>query len=154
MSKKLKQPLCYSGSPTCMVCTSTISTSTNFQKVLHKVVLVGNLISRFVLVELTVCTTQLNSVSKRKWQNKWPFYDHFWPFFRLLYIYLSQNWGSDYHFGVISRPKIWLVLRLRTQNANISIFGVLQFCTKTCIGLFYIFAFCVITFVPIMIWTR
>ena len=47
------------GSPTCMVSTSMISTSTNFQKVLHKVVLVGYLISKFVLVELAVCTTQL-----------------------------------------------------------------------------------------------
>ena len=39
--------------------TSMISTGTNFQKVLHKVVLVGDLISKLVLVELTVCTTQL-----------------------------------------------------------------------------------------------
>ena len=49
----------YSGSPTCTVTTSMISTSTNFQKVLHKVVLVWDLISKFVLVQLTVCTTQL-----------------------------------------------------------------------------------------------
>ena len=34
--------------------TSTVSTSMNFQKVLHKVVLVRNLISKFILVELTV----------------------------------------------------------------------------------------------------
>ena len=33
----------------------------------------------------------INSVSKRNWQNKWPFYDHFWPFFCQLYIHLSQN---------------------------------------------------------------
>ena len=49
----------YRVSPTSIVSTSTISTSTNFQKVLHKVVLVGDLISKFVLVELTLCTTQL-----------------------------------------------------------------------------------------------
>ena len=53
----------YRGSPTSTVSTSTISTSTNFQKVLHKVVLVGDLISKFVLVELTVCTTQLVRIS-------------------------------------------------------------------------------------------
>ena len=49
----------YRGSPTSAVSTSTISTSTNFQKVLHKVVLVGDLISKFILVELTLCTVQL-----------------------------------------------------------------------------------------------
>ena len=43
--------------------TSKVSTSTNFQKVLHKVVLVGDHISKFVLVELTVCTTQLVWIS-------------------------------------------------------------------------------------------
>ena len=53
----------YRGSPTSTVSTRTISTSTNFQKVLHKVVLVGDLISKFVLVELTVCTTQLVWIS-------------------------------------------------------------------------------------------
>ena len=53
----------YRGSPTCTVSTSTISTSTNFQKVLHKFVLVGDLIRKFVLVELTVCTTQLVQIS-------------------------------------------------------------------------------------------
>ena len=53
----------YRGSPTCMVSTITISTSTNFPKVLHKVVLVGDLISKFVLVELTVCITQLVRIS-------------------------------------------------------------------------------------------
>ena len=39
----------YRGSPTFMVSTSSISTSTIFQKVLHKVVLVGDLINKFVL---------------------------------------------------------------------------------------------------------
>ena len=46
-----------------MVSTSTISTSTNFQKVVHKVLLVGDLISKFILVELTLCTTQLVQIS-------------------------------------------------------------------------------------------
>ena len=53
----------YRGSPTSTVCTGTISTSTSFQKVLHKVVLVGDLISKFILVELTVCTTELVRIS-------------------------------------------------------------------------------------------
>ena len=58
-----KTKMKYRGSPTSTVSTSTISTSTNFQKVLHKVVLVGDLISKFVLVELTLCTTQLLSTN-------------------------------------------------------------------------------------------
>ena len=41
-----------------------------------------------------------------------------------------------------------------TQNANISIFSVLQFCTKNRICLFCIFVFCVITIVPVMILTH
>ena len=39
--------------------TSTISTGTNFQKVPHKVVLVGDLINKYVLIELTLSTTPL-----------------------------------------------------------------------------------------------
>ena len=59
----LFKDLVYRGSSTCTVSTSTISTSTNFQIVLHNVVLVGDLISKFVLVELIVCTTQLHSAA-------------------------------------------------------------------------------------------
>ena len=44
--------------------------------------------------------------------NKWLFYDYFWPFFCQLYTHLSQNWGSDGHFDVLNRSKIWLVQRL------------------------------------------
>ena len=44
--------------------------------------------------------------------NKWLVYGYFWPFFLQLYVHLSQNWGSDDHFGVLNRPKIWLVLSL------------------------------------------
>ena len=44
--------------------------------------------------------------------NKCPFFDHFWPFFRQLYVYLSQKWGSDCHFDVLNRSKIELVQRL------------------------------------------
>ena len=35
--------------------------------------------------------------------DKWPFYDHIWPFFCQLYVYLSQNWGSDGHFEVLNQ---------------------------------------------------
>ena len=45
------------GVPTSTVSNSMISTSTNFQKVLHKIVLAGDLISKLILVELTLCTT-------------------------------------------------------------------------------------------------
>ena len=62
LNRKKLQRL-YRGAPTSTVSTCAISTSTNFQKVLHKVVLVGDLISKFVLVELTLCTTQLVRIS-------------------------------------------------------------------------------------------
>ena len=52
--------------------------------------------------------------------NNCQFYHHFWPFFCQLYVYLSQNWGSDSHFGIPNRSKIWLVQRLWQKNANIS----------------------------------
>ena len=54
----------------------------------------------------------LNSVSKRKWQNKWLVYHHFWPFFCLLYVYLSRNWSSDGHFDVLNWSKPSLIQRL------------------------------------------
>ena len=37
--------------------------------------------------------------------DKRPFYDHFWPFFCQLYVHLSQNWGSDSHYKVLSESK-------------------------------------------------
>ena len=40
-----------------------------------------------------------------------------------------------------------------TKNTNIFILGFLQFCTKTHISVFCVFAFCVVTFVPIKIET-
>ena len=64
---KFKNSVCRGrGSPTCTVSTNTISTNTNFQKVVHKVVLVGDLFSKFVLIELTLCTTQLVQISHSK----------------------------------------------------------------------------------------
>ena len=44
--------------------------------------------------------------------HKWPFYDHFWPFFCLMYVHLSQNWGSDGRFEVLNRSYIWFVQKL------------------------------------------
>jgi hypothetical protein len=41
--------------------------------------------------------------------------------------------------------------KVMTQNANISIFGFLQFCTKTLICVFCVFAFCVVSIVKITI---
>ena len=37
--------------------------------------------------------------------DKWPFYDHFWPYFWQLCFHLSQNWGSDGHFEVLNESK-------------------------------------------------
>ena len=40
------------------------------------------------------------------------FYHYFWPYFCQQYIHIWQNWGSDSHFDVLNRSKIWLVQRL------------------------------------------
>ena len=37
--------------------------------------------------------------------DKWPFYDQIWPFFCQPNGYLSQNWDSDSHFGVLNESK-------------------------------------------------
>ena len=47
--------------------------------------------------------------------NNCPFYNHFWPFFRQLYVYLSQKGGSDGHFEVLNGSKYWLVQKLWPQ---------------------------------------
>ena len=83
----------YRGSLTSTVSTSMISTSTNFQKVLHKVVLVGDLISKFVLVELTVCTTQLVQIL------------HSTIFFQVPKIVLSGDWSKMVLVSKKSYPK-------------------------------------------------
>ena len=36
---------------------------------------------------------------------KWPLYNHFWLFFRPLYVHLSQNLGSDGYFEVLTESK-------------------------------------------------
>ena len=70
--------------------------------------------------------------------NNCQFYDRFWPFFRQLYIYLSQNWGSDSHFGILNRSKIWLVQRLWHK---MQIFPFLVFCNFVQKHSFAFFAF-------------
>ena len=35
--------------------------------------------------------------------------NHFWPYFRQLYVGLSQNWGSDSHFEVLNGSKSWIL---------------------------------------------
>ena len=54
----------------------------------------------------------------RKWMSlyKWPLYDHFWPFFCHMCVYLSQNVGSDSHFEVLNGSKSWLGLKLWPQT--------------------------------------
>ena len=81
---------------------------------------------------------------------KWLFYGYFWPFFRQLYVYLSQNWDSEGHFDVLNRSKIWLVLRFDTKCKYFH-FRCVAILYKIHIWVFCVFAFCVITFVPIRI---
>ena len=94
--------------------------------------------------------TQHIECSEMKENDKWPFYDHFQPFF--------DNYMTIFHKTevqtVILRCLTGLSLidsKVLIQNANISISIFLQFCTKTQICIFWVFGFCVITFVPIKI---
>ena len=68
--------------------------------------------------------------------DKWPFYDHIWPFSRQLHLNLSQNcnWYKRYD-----------TKRKNTKNVNAC------FCTKLEKKKMEIFMFCVITFEPIRI---
>ena len=52
--------------------------------------------------------------------DKWPFYNHIWPFFCQLYVYLSQNWGSDSRFEMLFTSKSYLVQKLwhKTQKTH------------------------------------
>ena len=60
------------------------------------------------IVQCTFCTNIL--CFEIKLTHKWPFYDHFWPYF--CPMYLSQNLGSDGHFEVLNRCKSQLVQKL------------------------------------------
>ena len=64
------------------------------------------------------CTCLANS--QKLAADKWPFYDHIWPFFCQLYVYLSQNWGSDGNFEVLNESKLSLVQKLwhKTQKCK------------------------------------
>jgi hypothetical protein len=54
----------------------------------------------------------LKTVSKWMSLYKRPLYDLFWPYFCHMYVYLSQNWGSDGHFEVLNMSYLWLVQKL------------------------------------------
>ena len=43
-----------------------------------------------------------NFVRRKFTPHKRSFYDHFWPFFYQLHRNLSQNWGSYFHFEMLS----------------------------------------------------
>ena len=54
------------------------------------------------------CILRLNATlanSQKMATDKWPIYEHFWSFFCQLYIHLSQNWGSNGHFEVLTKSK-------------------------------------------------
>ena len=59
--------------------------------------------------------TVVKTVRKRMFLYKWPLYDHSWPFFCHMNVYLSQNWGSDGHFEMLNGSKSWLVQKLWPQ---------------------------------------
>ena len=91
---------------------------------------------------LRLCALLANS--QKIATDKWPFYDHIWPFFCQLYVYLSQNWDSDGHFEVLYESESYLVQKLwhkmqKHKKANEC------FCTKSQKTEMEIFAFCIIT---------
>ena len=95
-----------------------------------------------------------NIKTDRKWMSlyKWPLNDLFWPFFRHMYVHLSQNRSSDGHFKVLNRSYLWLVQNLWQKTKIFPFLFFFQFCTKTEIFIFcvfWVFVFIVITFVPI-----
>ena len=103
----------------------------------------------------------LNLKTDRKWMSlyKWPLYDHSWPFFCHMCVYLSQNWGSDGHFEVLNRSYLWLVQKLWHK---MQLFPFLFLCDfvkkiKSVFGdfgffcVFHVFFIFVITFAPIKI---
>ena len=85
--------------------------------------------------------------------NNCPFYNHFWPFFCQLYVCFSQNWGSDSHFGILNRSKIWLVQKLWHKMQIFPFLVFSNFVQKHSFAFFAFFLFCMITIVPIKIWT-
>ena len=86
----------------------------------------------------------IKTVSKWMSLYKWPLYDLFWPFFRHMYVHLSQNWGSDGHFEVLNRSYLWLVQKLWHKTQIFPFLFYLPLCTKTDVCLFCVFLrFCV-----------
>ena len=73
--------------------------------------LIGGWRSEYSRILLLRATSSIVWV-KTNDNNNCPFYNHFWPFFRQLYVYLSQKGGSDGHFEVLNGPKSWLVQTL------------------------------------------
>ena len=70
-----------------------------------------------ILISSKVMTQNVPWGWARSWLNqrliikftsdKWPFYDHFWPFLCQLYENISQNWGSDGHFEALNKSESW-----------------------------------------------
>ena len=80
-----------------------------------------------------------------KLTHKWQFYDHFRQFLCLMYVYLSQNWGSDGHFNMLNGSKFWLVQKL-WHKMQIFPFPVpITYIKKMKICVFCFFAFFVIS---------
>ena len=86
--------------------------------------------------------------SEMKENDKWPFYDHFRPFF--------GNYMTIFHKTEVQTVflRCLTASKLMKQNEKISISWFLQFCKKpsfVIIVAFFLFLFCVITFESIKI---
>ena len=85
--------------------------------------------------------------------DKWPFLDHIWPFFGHLHVCLSQNWDSDGPFEVLNEsksslvPKLWqktLKCKKHKRWKHLFLYKIAKEKEME------IFAYCVITFEPII----
>ena len=85
--------------------------------------------------------------------DKWPFYEHFCPYFCQLYVYLSLKQGLDSHLRCLTNLNLNWYKRynpncIKNKNAKKSKLFFYKIAKKTEME---VFAFCVITFEPIKI---
>ena len=90
--------------------------------------------------------------SKMKENDKWPFYDHFPPFFGnyMTIFHKTEVQPVIGHFEVLNKSKPWLIQKIWLK---MQIFPFLIFRDIVEKNAFVFFAFCVVTVVPIMIQT-
>ena len=95
--------------------------------------------------------------SEMKKNDKWPFYDHFQPFFWQLYDYVSQNWGSDCHYKVLVKDFHIVGTKMARNGRKMAIYQMQILMVNLWFSQDLVQpqgTFCVITFEPIKILTH